>query len=386
MAARDRDGLHPLQTAAMACACGIAVANIYYNQPMLGLLRAAFPGDGAVAAIPTVTQLGYAAGLLFLVPLGDLLERRALITAQFLALTGALALAALARGGAVLALASLLIGMGATVAQQVIPLAASLATAERRGAVVGGVMSGLLAGILLSRTVAGFVGAHLGWRAMFWTGIPLALLGAACMRPLPRSRTRAAMSYLQLLGSLRDLWRQEPRLRRAAFTQAMLFGAFSVFWTVLALRLEGPPFHRGADVAGLFGVIGTVGVLAAPLAGRVADRRGPGPVVALGTSTVLAGWLVAALWGRMAGLVAGVILLDFGVQGALISHQHLVFGLRPEARNRLNTLFMTAMFLGGSLGSAGAMAAWRLQGWGAVGALGVALAAAASLPRLRDRG
>jgi predicted MFS family arabinose efflux permease len=316
------------------------------------------------------------------VPLGDLLERRSLIAAHFLALTLALALAALAPGGLVLALASLLIGMGATAAQQVVPMAAALASPSRRGAVVGGVMSGLLAGILLSRALAGLVGARLGWRAMFWMGIPLALLGAACLRPLPRNRAGAGLGYRALLRSLLGLWRQEPRLRRAAFTQAMLFGSFSVFWTVLALRLEGAPFHRGADVAGLFGIIGTAGVLAAPLAGRIADRRGPSPVVALGSGTVLAGWLVLALWGRMAGLVAGVLLLDFGVQSALIAHQQLVFGLRPEARNRLNTLFMTAMFLGGSLGSAGAMLAWHRAGWGAVSVLGLALAAAASLPAL----
>lgn len=370
---------------AMACAAGIGVANIYYNQPMLGVLGRAFPHGRAVGLIPTVTQLGYAAGLLFLVPLGDLLERRRLIMTQFMALTVALLLAALAPSGWALAGASLLIGMGATVAQQVLPVAASLASDRRRGAVVGGVMSGLLSGILLSRTLAGFVAAHWGWRAMFWLGIPMALGGALLVRFLPRSLPSVALPYPALLQSLLHLWREEPRLRKAALVQGLIFAAFSAFWTTLALHLERPPFLRGADVAGLFGVVGAVGVFAAPVAGRLADRRGSGPVVALASSVVLLGWAVLGGWLSMPGMVLGVLLLDFGVQSALVAHQQLVYSLRPEARNRLNTLFMTGMFLGGSLGSSGAMVAWVKAGWAGVSAFAIALTLAAALIALRRR-
>lgn len=368
---------------AMACACGIAVANIYYNQPMLGLLRRAFPGGMAVSLIPTVTQLGYAAGLFFLVPLGDLLERRRLITVQFMGLVLATLMAAAAPNGWALVGASLLIGIGSTAAQQILPVAASLASDHRRGAVVGGVMSGLLTGILLSRTLSGFVGAHWGWRSVFWLAAPMALAGAAVMRFLPPSLPAASMGYARLMGSLLHLWRGEPRLRRAAFTQALLFAAFSAFWTTLALHLEQPPFLRGAGLAGLFGVIGAIGILAAPLAGRMADRRGPGPVVMAGACVVLAGWLVLVAWNSLAGMAVGVVLLDFGVQSALIAHQQLVFGLRAEARNRLNTLFMTGMFLGGSVGSSGAMLAWRTLGWTGVGAFGIALGLAAAFLQVR---
>jgi len=371
---------------AMACACGIAVANIYYNQPMLGILRRAFPDGMAVGVIPTVTQLGYAAGLFFLVPLGDLLERRRLITVQFMALVLATLMAAVAPGAWSLVAASFLIGAGATVAQQILPVAASLASDRSRGAVVGGVMSGLLTGILLSRTLSGFVGAHWGWRTMFWLAAPMALAGAAVMRFLPPSLPAASMGYGRLLGSLLHLWRGEPRLRRATLTQALLFAAFSAFWTTLALHLEQPPFHRGADLAGLFGVIGAIGILAAPLAGRVADRRGPAPVVMTGAGVVLAGWLVLVGWNTLAGMAVGVVLLDFGVQSALIAHQQLVFGLRAEARNRLNTLFMTGMFLGGSLGSSGAMLAWRTTGWAGVGGFGIVVALAAAMVQVRRRG
>jgi predicted MFS family arabinose efflux permease len=370
---------------AMAAACGIAVANIYYNQPLLGLIEASYP-HSAAGLIPTATQLGYALGLFLLVPLGDLVERRRLIVVQFLALAGALALAALAPTAAMLIAASLLLGGAASVAQQILPFAANLASSQRRGAVIGTVMSGLLCGILLSRTLAGLVGAHFGWRSMFWVGVPLALIGAAVMAAtLPRSHPAARIRYPDALRSLAHLWREEAPLRRATMTQATIFGSFSVFWTILALRLQEPAFHFGADVAGLFGIIGVIGVFAAPLAGRAADRRGPQLVVAIGAAATFAAWLLFGLWGTIAGLVAGVILLDFGVQSALVSNQHRVYALRPEARSRLNTVFMTGNFIGGAIGSIGATAAYHLSGWNGVSAWGAALALIATLLQIRSR-
>jgi predicted MFS family arabinose efflux permease len=348
----------------MAVACGVFVANIYYNQPILELLQQAFPRSvGLVNLVPTATQLGFACGLFFLLPLGDRIDRRKLILWQATVLIVALVCLAAAPNAWLLVIASAVVGISGSVAQQVVPFAAELAASGRRGQVVGTVMSGVLCGILLGRAVGGFTGDHWGWRATFWLGAATtAIIWLMLLVKLPHSEPKSSHSYFGLMKSLIELWREERSLRRATFIQAALFGSFIGLWTILALRLH-EAFGLGADVAGLMGIVGAAGILIAPLAGRVADHRGPHAVIGLGCLIMLLSFAVLGLWGSLVGLIAGIILLDFGEQSALISNQHVVYALRPEARSRLNTLFMSGMFMGGAAGSWGASISWRIGGW-----------------------
>lgn len=374
-AAAPSPGIGTGLTLAMAAATGIAVANIYYNQPMLGVMERDLGSPEWTGLIPTATQLGYAAGLFLLVPLGDLMDRRRLIAGQFVLLAVALLLVAVAPTAGLVIAASLALGACSTVAQQIVPFAAALAEPARRGKTIGLVMSGLLCGILLSRTVSGFVAGHFGWREMFWAAAPVALAAAGAMAwLLPRRTPHQAISYAMAIRSLLTLWRQQPALRRATGVQASMFASFSVFWTVLALHLQEPQFQLGATAAGLFGLVGVIGVLAAPFSGRIADRRGPEGAIAMGIVLVIVSWLLFGLWNSVAGLTIGVILFDFGLQAVLVSNQHIVYALVPEARSRLNTVFMTGIFIGGAIGSAGASFAWAHGGWTAVSLFGGALA------------
>ena len=370
--------ISPGLTALFAATAGIAVANIYYAQPMLGLIAADFRISGATAVeCVTAAQLGYAAGIVLLVPLGDRVDRRRLMLVQCGLLVAALLAAALSPSLPVLLGSSALAGVASTVAQQAVPFAAELAGERERGHVVGRVMSGLLAGILLARTVSGVVGQHLGWRPMFALGAAIALaLLVWLWRSVPRSRPTGRGGYRgygALLFSLLELWVRHRVLRRAAVVQGCLFAGFSAFWATLALRLAQPPFHLGAEATGLFGLVGLAGVLVAPVAGRTADRFGPWPVGLAGLALVLPGWAALAAMPGLAGIALSVVLLDAGIQATLIANQAAVFALEPAARSRINTVFVTGIFAGGALGSAGGSLAWGMLGW-----LGVILFGAAS--------
>jgi predicted MFS family arabinose efflux permease len=367
----------------MALTCGLVVANIYYNQPLLAAIGRTFHiPDSQASLVATATQVGYTLGMLLVVPLGDMLERKNLMLWMLLCAAICLGAAAFAPSFLLLAVASVLLGICSSVPQLLLPMAASLAPEADRGRIVGRIMSGLLIGILLSRTVSGYVGAHLGWRTVFEgaAALMLALAGLLAWR-LPRDRPTFQGSYASLMQSLITLIRELPPLRRSALVGAGIFAAFSVFWTTLAFYLEGPAYHYGSDVAGFFGLVGAVGALAAPLAGKAADTKGPRFAITVGILLALASFVLLGVGGGyLAGLVLGVILLDVGVQSAHISNQTLVFSLRPEARSRLNTVYMTGYFTGGSLGSVVGGLAWTHYGWPgvcAVGALFVALALAA---------
>ncbi len=371
--------------ALMAGAAGLAVASIYYNQPMLGILAQDFHvGAADVSWIAVLTQVGYALGLLFLAPLGDRFERRGLIFATFVGLSLALAVAAAAPGLGLLLAASLAVGMLATVAQQVVPMAAHLAGEKRRGSVVGVVMAGVLAGILLSRTISGLVSAYGSWRAMFAASSAATLvMSAVLLVRLPRVSPATAISYPGMLASLGRLFARHRTLRRAGLVQGLLFGGFVAFWANLALFLEQPPFSQGSSVAGLLGLVGVAGVAAAPLAGRLADKGGNGRLVAWGGAAVAASFvLLGGFPGSWLALVAGILLMDVGLQSALVANQARVYALDGAARSRVNTVFMTMMFLGGALGTALGAQAFARFGWLGVCVMGAACGAAGLLLEL----
>ncbi len=360
----------------LSIACAMSVANLYYNQPLLADIGRTFAvSESAVGFIATLAQLGFAAGLLFIVPLGDSFDRRNLITLMLSAVTLSLLAVAVAPSIGWLAIASFALGATTIVPQIIVPFAATLAQPQRRGRVVGTVMSGLLIGILLARTVSGFVGAHLGWRAMYWIAAGMMVILAVTLRILlPKEEPRTSMRYSRLLRSLWHLFRTEPVVRETGIFGALVFAAFSIFWVTLVFFLGTPPYHYGSEVAGLFGLVGVVGALAASNVGKLADRINPRIITGIMIGVALAAFIAFWLFGQMLwGLILGVILLDLGTQGAHISNQARVFSLNPAARSRLNTIYMVLFFIGGSLVSLLGAYAWSIARWNGVCAIGTLL-------------
>lgn len=369
----------------LAGGAGLSVASLYYNQPLLGAMaRDLGASPSAIGAVPTLTQLGYAAGILLFAPLGDRLDRRRVVVAKLAALAVALLGAALAPSAGLLAVAGLAIGLVATAAQDLVPAAAALAPAASRGRTVGSVMTGLLLGILLSRVVSGAAGAHAGWRAVYaGAAAAVAGLAVAVALKLPPMPPAARARYGELLASIFLLARDLAPLRRAALAQALLSVAFGGFWSTLALALAGAPFGLGPVAAGAFGLAGAAGAAIAPLAGAAADRRGPEPVIRGGAALAVASFATIALFpGSLGVLVVATVVFDLGVQASLIAHQSIVYGLDPAARGRLNAVLVSAMFLGMAAGAAAASQVFARAGWAGVAALGALAAAAALAVRL----
>ncbi|HUO69489.1 MAG TPA: MFS transporter [Solirubrobacteraceae bacterium] len=363
--------------ALLALTTGTAVANLYYIQPLLGHVGQEFHvSDGTAGLLVTFTQIGYLIGLVLLVPLGDLLERRRLLT---ILLLGAAVVAAGCAGAPSFALLALglavLAGLSA-LAQIVVPLASALAAPHERGQVVGIVMSGLLLGILLARTLSGAVAEIGGWRlSISLAAVSMLVMCVLLHRALPPSPPTEEIRYRTALASVLALIREEPVLRQRMVLTACGFGGFSVLWTSAAFLLSGSPYQYSEGVIGLFGLAGAAGALAAPVAGRIADR-GYGRIgMSAFLVAVLASWALLALGSSsVIALIAGIALLDLGVQGAHISNQATVYLLRPEARSRLTTAYIVAMFLGGIAGSLLSATIYSASGWSAVCVLGAAIA------------
>lgn len=376
----------------LAVAAGVGVANVYYIQPILPLVRDTFSAaPEQIGLAPALTQAGYAAGMLFLAPLGDLVDRRRLIIAKAFLLIAALIVTASAQSLPVLLLASIAVGVLGSIGQDFIPVAAQVTPDARRGRSVGIVTTGLLTGILLSRTLGGFLAGTLGWRAVYWIAAGLiALMAMTAWRVLPPSPPTAGGSYRALLRSLATLTQKHPALRKAALTQGLLAVALGAFWSTLALMLAEPPFHLGASVAGSFGFAGAAGALGASLFGSLADSKSPDFVIRLGCILVVLAFGTMMLIPRsIPVLISGAVLFDLGVMAGLVAHQTIINALDPSARSRLNGLLMTAAMIGVASGAAIGGWAWSHYGWNGVCFLGASagvLALLRALIPLTERG
>jgi predicted MFS family arabinose efflux permease len=366
-------GMSSGMIAVFAIATGQAVASNYLAQPLLETIRRDLHLTTAVAGlIVTVSQVGYALGLIALLPLGDLLERRRLITVLAAVTALGLAGAALAPSIGVFLAAAALVGFTSVMAQLLVPFAASLSPEAERGRVVGMVMSGLLLGILLARTASGFVAQLAGWRAVYWVAATLMLVQMiVLLRTLPTYRERVALSYPRLLASVFEITRAEPVLRWRAVYGAVSFAGFSVLWTTLAFLLSGRPYGYGAGTIGLFGLVGAAGAATAMLAGRFSDRGWKNPLTGLASLLLLVAYLF--IWRgatSLAALLVGIVVLDIGAQALHITNQGEIYRLRPEARSRINAFYMMACFIGAAAGSSTAAFAYAAAGWRGVSLLG----------------
>ncbi len=342
------------------------VANIYYAQPLLELISASFHvSHSAVSWVAVATQLGYASGLFLLVPLGDLMNKKRLIAGSAAVAAAAGAAVAVSPNLPWMVAASYAFGLISITPQFAVPYAAGLAQPHKRGRTVGTIMSGLLIGILVSRSASGFLGAWLGWRVVFWMGAALSLGMALMLCRLPASaEPEKAFSYPRLLKSLFPLLAEQPVLRRHALIGALGFASFSAFWTTLPFYFATRPEHFGSQVVGLFALLAVTGAVAALVTGRLADKYRIGLIIGAALSLAIAGFICIGLANlSLWWLVAGVLLMDAGIQGNQISNQTRIYALSPHLRNRLTSVYMIIYFIGGACGSALGTQAWSAWQW-----------------------
>jgi predicted MFS family arabinose efflux permease len=372
----------------LGLACAVGVSTIYYNQPLLLEMSRTYGSTaGRTGFVAVATQVGYAVGMLAFVPLGDVLERRALMMRMYAAVAVSLLLVAVSPGLNWLIAGSVLLGLFASVTHVALPIAPDLVSHEQRGHAIGTVMTGLLLGILLARTFAGWVSGIHGWR---WVFVVAAVMNAAFVplmwKVMPKLPPKQKLHYSDAMKSLWTLFRTQPLLRESSIIGALVFASFSCFWTTLAFLLHSH-YGLGAGVAGTFGVVGAAGAMVAPLAGRLADKHGSRWVISVGMALLAASYFL--LWGEepmhlsttfhLVSLVIGVVVLDMGAQMTQVANQTRIFGLVPGARSRLNTVYMTVYFTGAAIGSALATVAWVHWKWNGVCALALSFIALAGV-------
>jgi predicted MFS family arabinose efflux permease len=374
----------PALTTLFAIGCGLIVANLYYGQPLIGLIgpELGLPAE-TISLVVTLTQIGYGLGLLLLVPLGDRFENRRLITGLIGLAALSLAALAVAPSATMFFAATLSVGLCSVAAQILVPFAASLAPEASRGRVVGNVMSGLLGGLLLARPLASITAHLLGWRAIYAiSAVMMVVLALVMRRGLPQRHPTSTMPYSRLLRSLYELFRDTPLLRRRAAYHAAMFGGFSLFWSAIALLLASPAFDYSQSGIAAFALAGAAGALSAPFAGRLADRGLTRPATGAALSFALLAFIIAAIGAAMTSvtlLLIAALLLDVGVSLNLVLGQRSLYALGDAIRSRLNALYMSIFFAGGAVGSALAGWAWARHGWNGVCAVGLTFAVAALL-------
>jgi len=360
-----------------AIACGLAVSNVYYAQPLLDAMADAFGlSPGSIGIVMTLTQVGYGLGLLLLVPLGDLLNRRRLIVTQTLLSAAALLMIALASNSAWLLIGVTLTGLLAVVTQVLVAYAATLAVPAQRGKVVGVITSGIVVGILLARTVAGGMADLAGWRSIYLLSAGLTLVMAALLfRVLPKNEdARPTTRYVALIASVFSLFREEPVLRQRTILALLTFASAMVLWTPMVLPLAAPPLSLSHSEIGLFGLAGAAGALAAARAGHLADRGWGQWVSGLSLLLMLGSWLPIALTQTsLWALLLGVITLDLGLQAVHVTSQSMIYSVRPEAQSRLTAGYMLFYSIGSALGSIASTTMYAWAGWPGVCWLGAAI-------------
>ena len=370
----------------LALAAGLIVASLYYSQTLVGPIAASTGlSEAAAGLVVTLTQAGYALGLFFIVPLGDLLENRRLVFVLLLGTAVALTAAAFSDRAWLFLASSLCIGLGSVAAQVLVPFAAHMSREETRGYTVGKVVSGLLLGIMLARPAASLVADHAGWHSVFGAAALIVLLLAFVLRrKLPPRQPDSPLSYWSLIASLRLLFATTPVLRRRAAYQAAMFGCFSLFWTVTPLMLAGPAFRLSPTGIAVFALVGMAGAVASPIAGKLADRGLTLPATACALLLAIAGFALplfapAAREPALALLVVAAIVLDMGVAANMVLGQRAIFALGAEVRGRLNGIYFSLFFVGGAVGSGAGGWVFSQYGWHAALLLGMALPAAALL-------